>query len=127
MAELIRRRKQAEQGLDAARTAGDEEAFLDYFKRLAILDDHIESYPHIAARWVDEVIEGAIDLDDIHARLRATMSLMRRQRLWALARSGHLAVERAGDALEALRDQAGGTAPLTPRRLRTNTRSSSGG
>ena len=35
MAELMRRRQQAEQGLDAARNAGDEEAFLDYFKRLA--------------------------------------------------------------------------------------------
>ena len=48
MAELIRRRQQAQQGLDAARTAGDEEAFLDYFKRVAILDDQIEFYPHLA-------------------------------------------------------------------------------
>ena len=58
MAELIRRRQQAEQGLDAARNAGDEEAFLDYFKRLAIIDDQIEFYPHLADRWVDEVIAG---------------------------------------------------------------------
>jgi hypothetical protein len=31
---VMRRRQQAEQGLDAGRNAGDEEAFLDYFKRL---------------------------------------------------------------------------------------------
>ena len=47
MAEHNRRRQQAEQDLDAARAAGDEEAFLDWFKRLAILDDHIEFYPHL--------------------------------------------------------------------------------
>jgi len=34
MAELMRRRQLAERDLDAGRNAGDEEAFLDYFKRL---------------------------------------------------------------------------------------------
>ena len=105
MAELIRHRQQAQQGLDAARTAGDEEAFLDYFKRLAILDDHIEFYPHLAGRWVDEVLEGAIDLDDIRARLRATVDLMARHRLDAITRGDHLAAERADDAVDALRDR----------------------
>ncbi|WP_254019430.1 hypothetical protein [Mesorhizobium escarrei] len=103
MAELIRRRQQAQQGLDAARTAGDQEAFLDYFKRLAILDDQIESYPHVAARWVDQVAAGAVDLDEICDRLRATFDLMAGHRLDAIARGDHLAAERADDALEALR------------------------
>ena len=58
MAELMRRRRQAEQGLDAARNAGDEEAFRDYFKRIAIIDEQIEFMPHLADRWVDEVIAG---------------------------------------------------------------------
>jgi hypothetical protein len=31
---VMRRRQQAEKGLDAGRNAGDEEAFLDSFKRL---------------------------------------------------------------------------------------------
>ena len=57
------------------------------------------------ARWVDEVIAGAVDLDDIRARLRATMDLMARQRLDAITRGDHLAAERADDALEALRNR----------------------
>ena len=105
MAELFRRRQQAQQGLDTARTAGDEEAFLDYFKRLAILDEHIEFYPHFAGRWVDEVLEGAVDLDDIRARLRSTANMIAQQRLDAIIRGDHLAAERADDALEALRDR----------------------
>ena len=36
------------------------------------------------ARWVDEVIAGAVDLDDIRARLRATMNLITRHRLDAI-------------------------------------------
>ena len=52
MAELMRRRQQAEQGLDAAQNAGDEE-----------------------------------------------------QRLDALARGDHLAAERAGDAIDAIRQR----------------------
>ena len=105
MAELNRRRQQAEQGLDAARAAGDEEAFHDCFKRLAILDDHIEFYPHLAGRWVDEVLKGAVDLDDIRARLRATMNLITRHRIDAITRGDHLAAERADDALDALRNR----------------------
>ena len=34
---LMRRGQQAERDLDAARNAGDEEAFLDNFKRIAII------------------------------------------------------------------------------------------
>ncbi|MDQ0323626.1 2-methylisocitrate lyase-like PEP mutase family enzyme [Pararhizobium capsulatum DSM 1112] len=103
MAELLRRRQQAQQDLDAARNAGDQEAFLDYFKRLATLDDHIEFCPHLAGRWVDEVLEGAVDPDEICDRLRATFDLMAEHRLDAIARGDHLAAERADDALEALR------------------------
>ena len=103
MAELIRRRQQAQQHLDAARTAGDEEAFLDCFKRLAILDDHIEFYPHLAARWVDQVIADCHDMDDIGDRLQATIDMMVRQQLDAIARGDHLVAERAVDAIDALK------------------------
>ena len=105
MAELMRRRQQAEQGLNAARNAGDEEAFFDNFKRLAIIDDQIAFYPHLAARWVDQVAAGAVDLDDIHDRLQATIDMMARQQLEAITRGDHLAVERAGDAIDALRQR----------------------
>jgi hypothetical protein len=55
MAELMRRRQLAERDLDAARKAGDEEAFLDNFKRIAIINEQIEFRPHLVDRWVDEV------------------------------------------------------------------------
>ena len=51
MAELMRRRQLAEQGLDAARNAGDEEAFLDNFKRIAIINEQIGFMPHLVDRW----------------------------------------------------------------------------
>ena len=105
MAELMRRRQQAEQGLDAARNAGDEEAFLDYFKRIAIIDEQIEFMPHLADRWVDEVIADCHDMDDIRDRLQATIDMMVRQRLDAITRGDHIAAERAGDALDALRNR----------------------
>ena len=63
------RRKQAERDLDAARNAGDEEAFLDNFKRIAIINEQIEFRPHLVDRWVDEVIGDCRDLDDILERL----------------------------------------------------------
>ena len=57
MAELMRRRQLGRAGTWTPRgTAGDEEAFLDNFKRIAILDEQIEFMPHLADRWVDEAI-----------------------------------------------------------------------
>ena len=103
MAALTRQKAQAEQGLDAARAAGDEEGFRDYFKRLAIHDDQIAFYPHLADRWVDEVIAGGGDLDAIRDRLQATMQMMMQWRLDALARRDHPAAERAVEAIDALK------------------------
>jgi len=57
--------------LDAARSAGDKEAFLDYFKRLAIFNEQIEFMPHLADRWVDEVIADCRDAHDARDRLVA--------------------------------------------------------
>ena len=105
MSELIRQKAQAEQDLAAARAAGDEEVFFDNFKRIAILDDQIAFMPHLADRWVEEVIADCHVMDDIRDRLRATLDMMARQRLSALARSDHLAAERAGDAIKALCDR----------------------
>ena len=91
MAELMRRRQQAEQDLDAARNAGDEEAFLDNFKRIAIINEQIEFMPHLADRWVDEVIADCRDLDDILDRLQATIDMMVRQRLDAITGGDQIA------------------------------------
>ena len=68
------------------------------------IDDQIEFYPHLADRWVDEVIADGVDLDDIRDRLQATMDMMVRQRLDAITRGDHLAAERAVDAIDALKD-----------------------
>jgi hypothetical protein len=103
MAELMRRRQLAERELDAARNAGDEEAFLDNFKRIAIINEQIEFRPHLVDRWVDEVIADCRDLDDILERLQATIDTMARQH--AITRGDHIAAERAGDALDALRNR----------------------
>lgn len=104
MAELMRRRQLAERDLDAARNAGDEEAFLDNFKWIAILDEQIEFRPHLVDRWVDEVIADCRDLDDILERLQATIDMMVRQRLDIITGGDQIA-ERAGDALDALRNR----------------------
>ena len=104
MAELMRRRQLAERDLDAARNAGDEEAFLDNFKRIAIINEQIEFRPHLVDRWVDEVIADCRDLDDILERLQATIDMMVRQRLDTITGGDQIA-ERAGDALDALRNR----------------------
>ena len=100
MAELMRRRQQAERDLDAARNAGEEEAFLDNFKRIAIINEQIEFRPHLVDRWVDEVIADCGELE----RLQATIDMMVRQRLDTITGGDQIA-ERAGDALDALRNR----------------------
>ena len=105
MAELMRLRRQAEQSLDAARTAGDEEAFFDYFKQLAILDEQIEFMPHLADRWVDQVAAGAVDLEEFGAACGDAMDMIVRAAARCHHTGDHLAVERAGDAIDALRQR----------------------
>ena len=42
MAELMRRKERAQLDLDAARNAGDEDAFIYLSKRVAILEEQID-------------------------------------------------------------------------------------
>ena len=66
----------------------------------------ITSSSILPGRWVDEVVKGAVDLDDIRARLRATMNLITRHRKVTPSHEViTLAAERANDALDALRNQ----------------------
>ncbi len=103
MAALTRQKAQAEQGLDAARAAGDEEGFRDYFKRVSIIDDQIQYLPHLLQRWVDAVIADCDGIDWIRDSLQATIAIVQRQRLDAITRGDYLAAERADDAVEALK------------------------
>ena len=60
--------------------------------------------PYLVDRWVDEVIADCSDLDDILERLQATIDMMVRQRLDTITGGDQIA-ERAGDALDALRNR----------------------